>query len=60
MLALTQVDASTVNFVAKSAGKVVFTGSRAISKDGKEMTIASKGTNAAGKPFERTSVYDKR
>jgi hypothetical protein len=32
----------------------------AISKDGKTMTLASKGTNAEGKPFESTMVYDRK
>ena len=59
-LVLTPVDALTMNFTTKLAGKVVATGSRVISKDGKVMTLSTKGVNAAGAPMESTMVYDKR
>ena len=38
-----RVDAFTVEFTQKRAGKVVMTGTRAISPDGKIMTISNKG-----------------
>jgi hypothetical protein len=60
MISLTPVDASTSNFVVKNAGKVITTGTRVVSKDGKVMTLSSKGTDAAGKPTESTLVFDKR
>jgi hypothetical protein len=60
MLALTPVDATTMNFVVKDAGKVMATGTRVVSKDGKVMTLSGKGTDAAGKPVESTLVFDKR
>ena len=59
-LVLTPVDAWTVNFTTKLAGKVVYEGSRVLSKDGKVMTLSTKGVNPAGKPFESTMVYDRR
>ena len=59
-IVLTLVDAWTLNFTNKLAGKVVLTGSRVMSKDGKVMTLSSKGVNAAGKPLESTMVYDRR
>ena len=59
-LVLTPVDASTTNFTTKLAGKVVATGSRVLSKDGKVMTLSTKGVNPAGKPMESTMVYDRR
>ena len=59
-LVLTPVDAMTTNFTTKLAGKVVATGSRVLSKDGKVMTLWTKGVNPAGKPMESTMVYDKR
>jgi hypothetical protein len=31
-----------------------------ISNDGNTMTVASKGTNAEGKAFDNTLVYDKQ
>ena len=60
MLALTPVDAWTTNFTSKLAGKVVSTGSRVLSKDGKVMTQSTKGLNPAGKPAESTMVFDRR
>lgn len=59
-LALTRVDALTISFVSKLAGKPVLTGTRVISKDGKTMTFVQKGVNAAGAPVESTMVYDKK
>jgi len=57
---LTPVDALTVNFVTKLGGKVQYTGTRVLSKDGKVMTLTTKGVNPAGKPVESTMVYDRR
>jgi hypothetical protein len=57
---LTPVDALTVNFMTKLAGKTVLTGSRVLSKDGKSFTLTNKGVNPAGKPTESTFVYDRR
>jgi hypothetical protein len=59
MISLTPVDGSTNNYVVKNAGKEMITGTRVISKDGKVMTLSSKGTDAAGKPTESTLVFDK-
>ena len=59
-LALTPVDAWTTNFTTKLAGKVVATGSRVLSKDGKVMTQSTKGLNPTGKPAESTLVFDRR
>src|SRR5439155_10622788 len=47
-LSLKRIDAHTTEFMQKKAGKVVITGTRTISKDGKTMTITTKGTNAKG------------
>jgi len=57
---LTPVDALTVNFVTKLGGKVQYTGTRVLSKDGKVMTLSTKGVNPAGKPVESTMVFDRR
>ena len=53
-LALTKVDALTVSYVTKLAGKQVATGSRVLSADGRTMTFNQKGLNPAGAPFEST------
>ena len=59
-LVFTRVDALTISYVNKLAGKEVASGTRVPSQDGKTMTFMQKRTNAAGKPFESTMVYDKR
>jgi hypothetical protein len=59
-LAVTQVDGNTVNFTAKKAGKVVQTGSRTVSKDGRTLTLKSKGTTAKGEKSEDVLVFDKQ
>src|SRR5712692_2567884 len=59
-ISLTQSDTFTLTFSTKKDGKVAVTGTRVISKDGKMMTISSKGTNPKGPPVENISVFDKR
>ena len=44
----------------KKAGKVVQTFTRIISADGKTMTAAAKGTNAAGQTVDNVQVFDKQ
>lgn len=41
-------------------GKVSYTTHAKVSKDGKTLTVASKGTNAAGQTVDGVSVYDKQ
>ena len=60
MLSLKRIDAFTTEFTQKKAGKVVSSGTRAISKDGKVMTITTKGTNAKGQPINDVQVFEKR
>ncbi len=59
-LSLKRIDVFTTEFTQKKAGKVVATGTRTISTDGKVMTITSKGTNAKGQAFNNVEVFDKR
>ncbi len=47
-------------FTLKKAGKVVGTGTRVISQDGKVMTIRVKVTNANGQTFTNVRVFEKR
>jgi hypothetical protein len=56
----TRIDANTVSYTLKKAGKVVQTGSVVVSKDGKFMTITSKGTNTQGQSTNNTTVWDKQ
>lgn len=59
-LSLKRIDAFTTEFTQKRAGKVVITGTRIISRDGKVMTITAKGTNATGQPIHDVGVFEKR
>jgi hypothetical protein len=60
-VAITQVDANTFTSAAKKTGGPYNSTSRTvISMDGNTMTVASKGTNAEGKAFDNTLVYDKQ
>jgi hypothetical protein len=59
-LMLKRVDANTTTFTEKKAGKVVVTGTRAVSKDGKTLTITTKGTNAKGQKVDTVTVYDRK
>jgi len=47
-------------FTLKKAGKVVGTGTRVLSRDGKVMTIRLKLTNAKGQTFNNIRVFEKR
>jgi hypothetical protein len=60
LLSLRRVDAFTIEFTQKRAGKVVITGTRTISKEGKVMTITTKGTNARGQTVNDVEVFEKR
>jgi hypothetical protein len=58
--AVKRVDASTFTATAKKAGKVVQTARLVISKDGKVMTMTTKGTNEQDQPTSSTTVWDKQ
>ena len=51
---------SSVEFTQKRAGKIVSTGTRVISKDGKVMTVTFKGTDAKGQTTSGMMVFEKR
>jgi hypothetical protein len=59
-LAVTRVNSHTAKSIQKKAGKTVGSTLRTVSKDGSVMTLVSKGTNADGKAFTGTLVYDKQ
>ena len=59
-LSLKRVNASSAEFTQKRAAKVVITGTRTISPDGKVMTITSKGTDARGQTINDEEVFEKR
>jgi hypothetical protein len=59
-IALTAVDPYTVEFTQRADGKITSTGKRVVSKDGKSMTIETKGTNAQGQPTSTMAVWEKQ
>ena len=59
-MSLKRIDDSTAEATLKKAGKVVINSTRLISKDGKVMTVKTKGTNAKGGAFNNTLVFDKQ
>jgi formylglycine-generating enzyme required for sulfatase activity len=59
-IALRHVNANTIEFTRKRAGKAVQTGTNVVSKDGKTRTITVDGTNAQGQTVHNVSVYDKK
>ena len=59
-LSLQGVDPYKVEFTLKKAGRVVITGTRTISTDGKTMTLTAKGINAAGQTMNEVQAFQKR
>ncbi len=59
-LSLKQVDDLTVHSTQKKGGKVVGATTRTVSKDGKVLTLKSKGTGATGVAYDNVMVYDKK
>jgi hypothetical protein len=59
-VAVTQVDASTVHSTQTKAGASVGAAVRTVSKDGKTLTFAQKGTHANGQKYDDISVYDRQ
>lgn len=56
----TKVNANTLSFTGKAGGKTIFSGTTVVSPDGKTRTVTSSATDAQGKMFSTTSVYDKQ
>jgi len=59
-IALKRIHPNTTEATWKKAGKVVWTFRYVVSKDGKVMTEARKGTNANGQPVSSVVVFDKQ
>jgi hypothetical protein len=57
--ASTIIDAYTVEVVSKEDGRVTSTVRRTMSRDGKTYTSRTLGTDAAGRPINEMSVYDR-
>jgi hypothetical protein len=59
-LSVKPVSSRTIAFSLKKAGKVVATGRRTVSKDGKTLTMTETATNESGAKVEEREVYDKQ
>jgi len=60
-IAVKKTDDNTFTFTTRQAsGKYEATGQVVISKDGKTMTVTSKGTDAEGKAFTSKFVWEKQ
>jgi uncharacterized protein YcnI len=55
-----RVNTTTTETVRKRAGKHVQTVTRAISADGKKLTLTTKGTDARGRTINDVQVYDRQ
>ena len=58
-VSLKRIDARTTDRTDKKGGKVAQTLRRVISKDGKTMTVTTKGTNAQGQAVNNVAVFAK-
>lgn len=56
----TSVDDRTLDFNAKKGGNVTISGRVSVAADGKSRTVTTSGTNAKGKKFKNTAVFDKK
>jgi hypothetical protein len=55
-----KIDDHTLGFNVKKGVKVITSGRIVVSADGKSRTVTASGTDAPGKKFSSTAVYDKR
>ena len=55
-----RVDALTIHSTQMKGGAPVGTGVRTVSKDGKTLTFAQKGTHADGTKYDDVLVYDRQ
>ena len=60
MRSYTKIDDHTLGFNVKKSGNVTTSGRIAASADGKSRTVTTSGTDAQGKKFKSTAVYDKQ
>jgi hypothetical protein len=58
--AYTRISDHTLSMTASKAGKVILTGRVVVAADGKSRTVTLSGTDAKGKKFKNSAVYDKQ
>ena len=60
MRSVKQINDHTLHVTSKKGGKIVLTAHVVVAADGKSRTVTTKGTDAQGKNYESTAVYDKQ
>jgi hypothetical protein len=55
-----RIDAYTVDLSRMKAGRVVGTGTRFLSREGRTLTFVEKGVTASGQQFNNVAVYDRQ
>ena len=59
-VAASRIDPNTTQLTRKKGGKVVQTATRAISSDGKTMTVTTTGTDEKGRKVNNVAVFDRQ
>jgi len=60
MRSVKQINDHTLHVTSKKGGKIVLTAHVVVAADGKSRTVTTKGTDAQGKNYASTAVYDKQ
>jgi len=60
MRSVKQINDHTLHVTSKKGGKIVLTAHVVVAADGKSRTVTTKGTDAQGKNYTSTAVYDKQ
>lgn len=60
MVSLKRINADTTQITYTRNGKVSRTSTRTVSKDGKTLKVAAKGTNTKGQAYNNTTVFEKQ
>jgi hypothetical protein len=60
MRSVKQISDHTLHVTSKKGGKILLTAHVVVAADGKSRTVTTNGTDAQGKKYESTAVYDKQ
>ncbi|MDB6045925.1 MAG: hypothetical protein JWM63_4476 [Gammaproteobacteria bacterium] len=60
LISLQRIDDFTTQSTQKRAGKAVIFATRTVSKDGKTLTVTTKGTTVKGEPIDAVMIFEKR
>jgi hypothetical protein len=59
-VSLKRINSETTQITYRRNGKTSRTSTRTVSKDGRTLTVAAKGTNAKGQAYNNTTVFEKQ